>query len=295
MNLDWNHLEVRIVSAGYSLWESGVPCSKTWIRRVIPDNDLWIFDTGKCSMQMVGGKTKLNRDSIIWMRPGHIYDVTQDPADPIGHTYIHFDLIDSLGRHFFPTPEQMPETLHSFNIPQWRQMGQNIVRIMNLGNSIERNPQCFPHGCRNEDKFAVASAMLKALLMSLDFYNILNMKEEKIVDHSAATALHAAMYIEEASSHFLEVGKLAKKFGLSRNRFTKVFTDYWQISPQEYLINYRISHAKNLLVNTAQTIGEIAARLGYSDHYFFARQFKAKTGFSPGVFRKERSKEINSD
>ena len=138
-------------------------------------------------------------------------------------------------------------------------------------------------------------AMLKALLMSLDFYNILNMKEEKIVDHSAATALHAAMYIEEASSHFLEVGKLAKKFGLSRNRFTKVFTDYWQISPQEYLINYRISHAKNLLVNTAQTIGEIAARLGYSDHYFFARQFKAKTGFSPGVFRKERSKEINSD
>lgn len=113
--------------------------------------------------------------------------------------------------------------------------------------------------------------------MSLDFYNILNMKEEKIVDHSAATALHAAMYIEEASSHFLEVGKLAKKFGLSRNRFTKVFTDYWQISPQEYLINYRISHAKNLLVNTAQTIGEIAARLGYSDHYFFARQFKAKT------------------
>ena len=189
----------------------------------------------------------------------------------------------------------MPETLHSFNIPQWRQMGQNIVRIMNLGNSIERNPQCFPHGCRNEDKFAVASAMLKALLMSLDFYNILNMKEEKIVDHSAATALHAAMYIEEASSHFLEVGKLAKKFGLSRNRFTKVFTDYWQISPQEYLINYRISHAKNLLVNTAQTIGEIAARLGYSDHYFFARQFKAKTGFSPGVFRKERSKEINSD
>lgn len=174
-------------------------------------------------------------------------------------------------------------------------MGQNIVRIMNLGNSIERNPQCFPHGCRNEDKFAVASAMLKALLMSLDFYNILNMKEEKIVDHSAATALHAAMYIEEASSHFLEVGKLAKKFGLSRNRFTKVFTDYWQISPQEYLINYRISHAKNLLVNTAQTIGEIAARLGYSDPLFFRTAFKAKTGFSPGVFRKERSKEINSD
>ena len=186
MNLDWNHLEVRIVSAGYSLWESGVLCSKTWIRRVIPDNDLWIFDTGKCSMQMVGGKTKLNRDSIIWMRPGHIYDVTQDPDDPIGHTYIHFDLIDSLGRHFFPTPEQMPETLHSFNIPQWRQMGQNIVRIMNLGNSIERNPQCFPHGCRNEDKFAVASAMLKALL------------QERVLDYVAMDIKNSPQRYAEA-------------------------------------------------------------------------------------------------
>lgn len=296
LNLDWNNLEVRIVSAGYSLWESGVSCSWTWRRRVIPDNDLWIFDTGKCVMQMVGGKTPLNKDSIIWMRPGHIYDVTQDPRNPIGHYYIHFDLIDSRGQRFFPTLREMPETLHSFNMTQWRQMGQDIVRILKLGQGIERNPQRLPDAYRKEDNFAVASAMLKGLLMSLDYYNILRPAEkEPSLRCNASTALQAAVFIEESSNHFVEVAYLAKKFGLSRNRFTKIFTEYWLISPRDYLINSRISRAKRLLADTSLTVSEIAARLGYSDHYFFARQFKEKTGESPGRFRKEHRREYKSD
>ena len=34
-------------------------------------------------------------------------------------------------------------------------------------------------------------------------------------------------------------------------------------------------------------LGTIAAELGYADHYFFARQFKQKTGVTPGKFRDE--------
>ena len=110
---------------------------------------------------------------------------------------LHFDLIDSRGQRFFPTLREMPETLHSFNMTQWRQMGQDIVRILKLGQGIERNPQRLPDAYRKEDNFAVASAMLKGLLMSLDYYNILRPAEkEPSLRCNASTALQAAVFIE---------------------------------------------------------------------------------------------------
>ena len=93
MRLDWDHLEVRLSACGYSQWERGVRCSITWPRSSVGDNDIWIFNAGNVVMDMRNGKIRLDKDSIIWMRPGHDYQVDQDPDDPIGHVFIHFRLI----------------------------------------------------------------------------------------------------------------------------------------------------------------------------------------------------------
>jgi AraC-like DNA-binding protein len=50
----------------------------------------------------------------------------------------------------------------------------------------------------------------------------------------------------------------------------------------------RCASARKLLRNDRRTIGEIAHRLGYSDHAHFTRAFQRWTGSTPRDFRRGR-------
>ncbi|WP_127584926.1 helix-turn-helix transcriptional regulator [Paenibacillus koleovorans] len=58
------------------------------------------------------------------------------------------------------------------------------------------------------------------------------------------------------------------------------------MSPLQYQHYLRIEEAKRLLRHSPLTIGEIGAKVGYSDDNYFIRTFKSKTGFSPGAYRR---------
>ncbi len=68
------------------------------------------------------------------------------------------------------------------------------------------------------------------------------------------------------------------------DHFRKLFVKTVGTTPLQYLISQRINHAK-LLINDRQhlqlSMKEIAFASGYSDYYYFSRQFKHQTGFSP--------------
>ena len=55
----------------------------------------------------------------------------------------------------------------------------------------------------------------------------------------------------------------------------------------EYVIAARLNRARFLLRETDQKLSRIAESLGYQDVSFFCRQFKNRTGYSPGQFRRQ--------
>lgn len=283
MGLDWDQLEVRLNVGGYSQWEGGVKCSRTWSRpHSEKDNDVWIFDTGRCVMDMLNGKTPLHKNSIIWMRPWHKYTVEQDPDDPIGLIYIHFDLIRPDGSLYYPEITELPETFECFNHAHWSAMARNILRIQNLGSRGQ-----FPEHRENMDK--TLSVLMKSLLMGIEFCDSLARSEHSSVETTNLIAIQAAEYLSEDLHKFQAVRTVAQHFGLSRNHFTRIFTDFWHVTPQDYLIDQRIRRAKDLLANSDQSLEKIAEILGYSDRFFFSRQFKEKTGITPGSYRRQSS------
>lgn len=79
----------------------------------------------------------------------------------------------------------------------------------------------------------------------------------------------------------------ADRCGLSRTHFTRLFTRATGQSPGHYIIDRRIQRAKSLLETTPMRISEIADALGYSDVYFFSRQFSTKSGVSPSSWRNQ--------
>lgn len=278
MRLDWDHLEVRLHNGNYSLWETGVRCSSTWRARPLPDNDLWIFNAGSGVMNMIGGRTPLNKNTILWMRPGHIYQVEQDPDNPIGHVWFHFDLIRPDGSLYYPTPEEMPETFDCFNHAHWHAMGRNLASLL----SVSRRAGIQPGS--KADIMKTASAMLRSMLMGIDLCSGLTGEGGTSAD-AGLVAVQAAEYLSAPHHLFLPIQSVAKHFSLSRNRFTQIFTAFWHISPQDYQIEQRIRRAKQLLRLTDSSLNKIAATLGYSDRFFFSRQFREKTGMAPGEFR----------
>ena len=82
----------------------------------------------------------------------------------------------------------------------------------------------------------------------------------------------------------LTVEHLAKLCGISGVYFRKIFRDCHGISPKEYLIEKRMSYAKQLLRSDEFEVSKVAELCGYTEPCHFAREFSKRVGVSPGKY-----------
>ena len=62
-----------------------------------------------------------------------------------------------------------------------------------------------------------------------------------------------------------------------------------QLCLNQYLTEYRMEKAKQLLADPRYKITDISSRVGYSDGNYFGKSFKKYTGFSPSEYREKMS------
>ena len=109
----------------------------------------------------------------------------------------------------------------------------------------------------------------------------------------------AAEYVELAMeyirSHFQEdltVAKLAQYVGLNRSYLTTVFQNTINMSPQQYLMRFRMEWAAKMLCEDKLTVGEIARSCGYPDPLTFSKAFKRTLGVTPTQYRRENEPQL---
>ncbi|WP_282631016.1 helix-turn-helix domain-containing protein [Empedobacter sedimenti] len=83
------------------------------------------------------------------------------------------------------------------------------------------------------------------------------------------------------------VAHFADKANLSTNYFGDVIKHYTGQSPLELIHENIIQVAKKMLLNTKDSVNEIAYSLGFEYPNYFSRFFTKKTGLSPKVFRNQ--------
>jgi transcriptional regulator GlxA family with amidase domain len=59
------------------------------------------------------------------------------------------------------------------------------------------------------------------------------------------------------------------------------------MAPTRFLHALRLEKARQLLVETDRSVGEIAVGAGYHDQSHFTRHFRKLTGMAPGKYRAE--------
>lgn len=84
----------------------------------------------------------------------------------------------------------------------------------------------------------------------------------------------------------IDLHRVAHSLGVSYSKFRSDFKIQTGVSPLQYYLLLKIEKSKELLLNTYKSQKEIAFELGFESDYYFNRLFKAKTGKSPGKFRK---------
>ena len=78
---------------------------------------------------------------------------------------------------------------------------------------------------------------------------------------------------------------IADNCGLNRSYFGKIFKEALGRTPQEFLLNYRMTKAAELLKLTALSIGDISKAVGYDNQLHFSRAFKNINHISPREWR----------
>lgn len=81
------------------------------------------------------------------------------------------------------------------------------------------------------------------------------------------------------------LSELAKIVGINEYKLKRGFKETFGTTVFGYLSDARLEIAKNNLLETKKTIGEIAAELGYSSVQHFSNAFKKKFGLSPSRLR----------
>lgn len=96
----------------------------------------------------------------------------------------------------------------------------------------------------------------------------------------------AIEYIEKNYQNPILVTDIANYVSLSRTYLTTIFQQTLHMSPQKFLLKFRITKASELLIHTDLPINAIAHSCGYTDPLAFSKTFKKITGLSPSQYRK---------
>lgn len=107
---------------------------------------------------------------------------------------------------------------------------------------------------------------------------------EKVEHHGILRK--AIVYMNQNVFNDMTLDDVAKEVSLSPTYFSRFFKNEMQMTYIEYLTKIRIEESKKYLVDSKESISDIAVRLNFTDQSYFSKVFKKYEGMTPGKYRR---------
>lgn len=127
--------------------------------------------------------------------------------------------------------------------------------------------------------------LLEFLALALEATETRSRKIERRCERPIDVYIRRAIDFIHYNYATINVSDIVEYIGFTRSYFTTIFKKKVGISPQEYLIQYRLKQGCRLLLSTESAIQDIALQIGYEDPLNFSRAFKNIYGISPTEYR----------
>ena len=118
------------------------------------------------------------------------------------------------------------------------------------------------------------------------FIKLVNQKRQADLN-SHPVVKRTIRYIEQYFKEDLSLCYLATKFNISQTHLGRIFKSETGKLFTDYVNDFRIRKAKELLINTTLRSSDVAAEVGFSNPNYFANVFKKIVGVYPTKFRKQ--------
>ena len=209
----------------------------------------------------LGEKTvTVNENHFIFLPKGIAYEyVNHNPEDSL-YTSVNFQA--SITE---PTVSVYPiDVFHSTSY-----LMQNFSELWNFGTV--------------SDKYKCLS-LLYDLLSHIYTFEHLNNEDKRKQELINPAIEYLKKHIYEDN---LKIDKLHYLCGISDTYFRRIFAQRFGMSPQSYVLNERITHAKSIIESgDYDSVKEISESVGYTDPLYFSKAFKKAYGMSPLAYEK---------
>lgn len=170
---------------------------------------------------------------------------------------------------------------------QWlKRHGQYLYGKLDVSAEMVRDLCSLLNKCKGDETLPLKDAAIKSLWS----YALVTSKEKLLVQGNGIimnkTVLNATNWIRANSNQKIYVQDIAKKFGYTHLKFTRLFTKEMGMTPIEYINTVRLEKAKRLLSESNLNINAVAIECGFDNQFYFHNRFKKKYGVSPSEYRK---------
>ena len=110
--------------------------------------------------------------------------------------------------------------------------------------------------------------------------------DSNVLQHQK-TLLMADKYIRDHLAEDLSLAALAKLCNMDPTYFHKLYTAAFGRTPAQRILGFRIAAAKTGLLESKVSLGELAARCGFSSQTYFCYKFKQVTELTPMQYRSQ--------
>ncbi|WP_254450277.1 response regulator [Cohnella herbarum] len=90
---------------------------------------------------------------------------------------------------------------------------------------------------------------------------------------------------EHYADESLSVGEISERMEMTSSHLIAVFKESTGTTIKQYLMEYRVEKAKQLLTGDRLKIFDVASQVGYKDGEYFAKIFRKFTGLTPSAYR----------
>ena len=143
----------------------------------------------------------------------------------------------------------------------------------------------------NGYQFDVLSYFYKILYLLMDQYKVTEIDEKTRKHNRQLEKLSTiTQYIKEHYNEDISLESVAETFGFNPTYLSKMFQKYAGINYKTYVMDVRMNKAYKELMNTNDSITEIATRNGFSDSRSFTKAFRKRFNLLPSIYRKEIQK-----
>ena len=169
-------------------------------------------------------------------------------------------------------------SLSSGELPQ-----KVIEQILKIGIRFQQDYKINIHENMEMKKSGIArmsDAEVYSFLVSY-FKEIMKEMPENSQENYSLHIRKALQYIHKNFAQDLSLSIVAEYLHISPTHLSRLFSKEVGVSFIDYLVNYRIECARQLIRNTELDLKTIADRVGFHGYNYFLRTYKDKTGHTP--------------